>query len=130
MSNAGSAAIVVGVDGSSSSLDAVGWAARAAELRNVRVKLVSVYQVRSLYATPVAAPQQFGPEERAAGIPLSPGLRWWRDARSWHRTDCRSTSRRSAVPPLRPWSISPRVHRCSWWGRAVTGTTSRSCSAR
>lgn len=53
MSTVNSKAIVVGVDGSGSSLDAVGWAAREAELRGAPLKLVSAYQIRP--STPVSS---------------------------------------------------------------------------
>ncbi|OZF39693.1 hypothetical protein CH294_05500 [Rhodococcus sp. 14-2483-1-1] len=66
MSTFGAKAIVVGVDGSSSSLDAVGWAARAAELRGAPLKLVSAYQVKALYTSVVALPSHIGSEEHAA----------------------------------------------------------------
>ncbi|OZE85202.1 hypothetical protein CH305_04680 [Rhodococcus sp. 15-649-2-2] len=66
MSTFGSKAIVVGVDGSSSSLDAVGWAARAAELRGAPLKLVSAYQVKALYTSFVALPPRIGSEEHTA----------------------------------------------------------------
>ncbi|KQU47129.1 hypothetical protein ASG84_08385 [Rhodococcus sp. Leaf278] len=66
MRTVGPKAIVVGVDGSGSSLDAVGWAARAAELRGLPVKLVSAYQVKALYTSFVALPSHIGSEEHTA----------------------------------------------------------------
>ncbi|WP_032406165.1 universal stress protein [Rhodococcoides fascians] len=65
MSTVNSKAIVVGVDGSGSSLDAVGWAAREAELRGAPLKLVSAYQIRALYTSFVALPSHLGSEENA-----------------------------------------------------------------
>ncbi|OZD01788.1 hypothetical protein CH275_18475 [Rhodococcus sp. 06-235-1A] len=66
MSTRGASQIVVGVDGSGSSLDAVGWAARAAELRGAPLKLVSAYQVKALYTSFVALPSHIGSEEHTA----------------------------------------------------------------
>lgn len=66
MSTSRQSPIVVGVDGSGSSLDAVGWAAHAAELRGVPVKLVSAYQVKALYTSFVALPSHIGSEEHKA----------------------------------------------------------------
>ncbi|MGV8875131.1 MAG: universal stress protein [Rhodococcus sp. (in: high G+C Gram-positive bacteria)] len=66
MSTHGPSAIVVGVDGSGLSLAAVGWAARAAELRGVPLKLVSAYQVKNVYTALAAVPSHIGSEELGA----------------------------------------------------------------
>ncbi|WP_285185902.1 universal stress protein [Rhodococcus sp. MEB041] len=61
------APIVVGVDGSGGSFDAVRWAARAAELRGTSLHLVSTYQDRNVYTTLAAIPaEQLGKLQQAA----------------------------------------------------------------
>ncbi|MCZ4077255.1 MULTISPECIES: universal stress protein [unclassified Rhodococcus (in: high G+C Gram-positive bacteria)] len=52
--------IIVGVDGSTASFDAVRWATRAAELRGAPLTLVSVYQITDVYTTFAAMPPQLG----------------------------------------------------------------------
>lgn len=56
--------IVVGVDGSNASFDAVRWATRAAELRGASLTLVSTYQITDVYTTFAAMPPQLGPPMR------------------------------------------------------------------
>ncbi len=52
--------IVVGVDGSNASFDAVRWATRAAELRGASVCLVSAYENTDVYTTLAALPPRLG----------------------------------------------------------------------
>lgn len=58
--------IVVGVDGSGSSLDAVRWAARAAELRRLPLRLVSAYRVETPRTGLAAPPSPIGSQEHTA----------------------------------------------------------------
>lgn len=60
------APIVVGVDGSGASFDAVRWAARAAELRGAPLKLISTYQDDHIYTTLAAVPADEGEAEKRA----------------------------------------------------------------
>lgn len=52
--------IVVGVDGSNASFDAVRWATRAAELRGASLCLVAAYENTDVYTTLAALPPRLG----------------------------------------------------------------------
>ncbi len=54
--------IVVGVDGSASSLEALAWAARQADLTGAVLEVVTSWQWPSSYGWAVPVPQDFDPE--------------------------------------------------------------------
>jgi nucleotide-binding universal stress UspA family protein len=54
--------IVVGVDGSPSSLDALSWAARQAELTGAGIEVVTTWEWPSSYGWAVPVPEDFDPE--------------------------------------------------------------------
>jgi|HubBroStandDraft_1064217.scaffolds.fasta_scaffold34882_4 nucleotide-binding universal stress UspA family protein len=53
--------IVVGVDGSRSSNDAVVWAARQAELTGAKLELVTAWEWPMTYGSPIAFPPDYDP---------------------------------------------------------------------
>lgn len=55
--------IVVGIDGSPSSLDALAWAARQADLTGSRLEIVMTWELPSSYGWAVPVPTDFNPEE-------------------------------------------------------------------
>ncbi len=57
--------VVVGVDGSAASEDAVAWAARQAELIGAELELVTAWEWPSTYGAPMVLPEQFNPAEDA-----------------------------------------------------------------
>ncbi len=59
----GAGRIVVGVDGSPSSLDALSWAARQADLTGSTLEIVMTWQWPSSYGWAVPVPDDFDPEE-------------------------------------------------------------------
>lgn len=54
--------IVVGIDGSPSSLDALSWAARQAELTGAGLEVVTTWEWPSSYGWAVPVPDDFDPE--------------------------------------------------------------------
>jgi nucleotide-binding universal stress UspA family protein len=62
VSQAGGGRVVVGVDGSPSSLDALSWAARQAELTAARLEVVMSWEWPSSYGWAVPVPEDFDPE--------------------------------------------------------------------
>ncbi|HUE06978.1 MAG TPA: universal stress protein [Acidimicrobiales bacterium] len=54
--------IVVGIDGSPSSLDALSWAARQAELTAAGLEVVTTWEWPSSYGWAVPVPEDFDPE--------------------------------------------------------------------
>ena len=59
---AGAGRIVVGIDGSPSSLDALSWAARQAELTSASLEVVTCWDWPSSYGWAVPVPEDFDPE--------------------------------------------------------------------
>ncbi len=59
----GTGRIVVGIDGSPSSLDALAWAARQADLTRSGLEIVMTWQLPSSYGWAVPVPDEFDPEE-------------------------------------------------------------------
>jgi nucleotide-binding universal stress UspA family protein len=59
--------IVVGIDGSPSSLDALSWAARQAELTTASVEVVMSWEWPSSYGWAVPVPADFDPEDEIRG---------------------------------------------------------------
>ncbi len=59
----GSGRIVVGIDGSPSSLDALSWAARQADLTGSTLEIVMTWEWPSSYGWAVPVPTDFDPEE-------------------------------------------------------------------
>lgn len=59
----GTGRIVVGVDGSASSLDALAWAARQAHLTNSILEVVATWEWPGSYGWAVPVPTDFDPEE-------------------------------------------------------------------
>ena len=59
----GTGRIVVGIDGSPSSLDALAWAARQADLTGSSLELIMTWEWPSSYGWAVALPSDFDPEE-------------------------------------------------------------------
>ncbi len=55
--------IVVGIDGSTSSLDALDWAARQADLTGSTLEIVMTWRWPSSYGWAVPVPDDFDPEE-------------------------------------------------------------------
>jgi nucleotide-binding universal stress UspA family protein len=55
--------IVVGVDGSESSLDALSWAARQAVMTSASLEVVTTWQWPSSYGWAVPVPEDFDPEQ-------------------------------------------------------------------
>jgi nucleotide-binding universal stress UspA family protein len=58
---AGGGRVVVGVDGSAPSEDAVAWAAGQAELIGAELELVTAWEWPSTYGAPMVLPEQFNP---------------------------------------------------------------------
>ena len=69
----GAARIVVGVDGSRSSLNALDWAARQAELTNDQLDVVATWQWPSSYGWAVPTPDDYDPET-ALRREIEPGV--------------------------------------------------------
>jgi nucleotide-binding universal stress UspA family protein len=67
------ARIVVGVDGSRSSLDALAWAARQAELTGGRLEVVSTWQWPASYGWAVPTPDDYDPQT-ALQREIEPGV--------------------------------------------------------
>ena len=63
----GTGRIVVGVDGSPSSLDALVWAARQADLTGSNLEIVMTWEWPTSYGWAVPVPDQFDPEEDVRG---------------------------------------------------------------
>jgi len=59
----GTGKIVVGIDGSPSSLDALAWAARQADLTGSSLEIVMTWEWPSSYGWAVPIPNDFDPEE-------------------------------------------------------------------
>ena len=59
----GTGRIVVGIDGSPSSLDALAWAARQADLTGSSLEIVMTWEWPSSYGWAVPVPNDFDPEE-------------------------------------------------------------------
>jgi nucleotide-binding universal stress UspA family protein len=59
--------IVVGIDGSPSSLDALSWAARQAELTATGLEVVTCWEWPSSYGWAVPVPADFDPEDDVRG---------------------------------------------------------------
>jgi len=59
----GTGRIVVGIDGSPSSLDALAWAARQADLTGSSLEIVMTWEWPSSYGWAVPVPTDFDPEE-------------------------------------------------------------------
>ena len=55
--------IVVGIDGSPSSLDALAWAARQADLTGSKLEIVMTWEWPTSYGWAVPVPTDFNPEE-------------------------------------------------------------------
>ena len=64
----GTPRIVVGIDGSSSSLDALAWAARQADLTGSTLEVVTTWEWPSSYGWAVPVPTEFDPEEAVRGM--------------------------------------------------------------
>jgi nucleotide-binding universal stress UspA family protein len=62
VTQSGGGRIVVGIDGSPSSLDALSWAARQAELTTASVEVVMSWEWPSSYSWAVPVPANFDPE--------------------------------------------------------------------
>ncbi|SCG02997.1 Universal stress protein family protein [Streptomyces sp. Ncost-T6T-2b] len=119
--------IVVGVDGSDSSIKALHWAVRQAELTGATVEAVNSweYPATSWASMMPGMPEDFDPQavatvaltealEEALGAAGPP-----RSARSWS----------SATLP-RPCWTAPRAPTCSSWEPAATPVSRPPCSAR
>lgn len=61
-SQSGRGRIVVGFDGSASSLDALSWAARQAELTNADLEVTMCWEWPSSYGWAIPVPEDFDPE--------------------------------------------------------------------
>jgi nucleotide-binding universal stress UspA family protein len=59
----GTARIVVGIDGSPPSLDALSWAARQADLTGTTLEVVTTWEWPSSYGWAVPVPSNFDPED-------------------------------------------------------------------
>jgi len=59
----GTGRIVVGIDGSPSSIDALAWAAHQADLTGSSLEIVMTWQLPSSYGWAVPVPDDFDPEE-------------------------------------------------------------------
>jgi len=59
----GTGRIVVGIDGSPSSLDALAWAARQADLTGSSLEIIMTWEWPSSYGWAVAFPSDFDPEK-------------------------------------------------------------------
>ncbi len=59
----GTGRIVVGIDGSPLSLDALAWAARQADLTGSSLEIVMTWQLPTSYGWAVPVPDDFDPEE-------------------------------------------------------------------
>jgi nucleotide-binding universal stress UspA family protein len=74
-SPSGAGRIVVGFDSSASSLDALSWAVRQAELTAVGIEIVACWASPSSYGWPVPIPDDFDPESdirRTLDVVLAP----------------------------------------------------------
>jgi nucleotide-binding universal stress UspA family protein len=62
------ATILVGIDGSPASIDALDWAARQAELTSSRLELVTTWDWPATYGWAVPLPSDFDPSEQAQRV--------------------------------------------------------------
>ncbi|WP_016881464.1 MULTISPECIES: universal stress protein [unclassified Rhodococcus (in: high G+C Gram-positive bacteria)] len=84
--------IVVGIDGSPSSLQAVSWAAREAALRNTPLSLITTAFVPGMYGVPIGMPSSFfDDEERDGNDRLDRAAQTARDAVTGHTIEIVTT---------------------------------------
>ena len=113
------ARIVVGIDGSQSSIDAMFWAARQAELTKATLDVVMTWEWPTSYGWAIPVPDAFDPEAemRVRSIPTS-------DYCAPSTPTSRSTHASCTAIRLRFSSRLQRVRTFSSWGATATANSS------
>lgn len=108
--------IVVGIDGSPSSLQAVAWAAREAAFRNSPLSLITTMFVPGRYGVPIGVPASFfQDEERDGKDRLDRAAQTARAAVPEHHIEIETTVC-SGTRPVNFLNVR-RMPRCSLWVR-------------
>lgn len=119
--------IVVGVDGSESSVKALHWAVRQAELTGDTVEAVNSweYPATSWASMMPGMPEDFDPQALAT-VALTETLEEALGAEG-----AAAVSKIVVIGnPAQSLLDRAKGRTCSWWGRAATAASRRPCSAR
>ena len=110
--------IVVGFDGSQSSLDALAWAVRQTALTGATLEVVMTWEWPTSYGWAVPIPDDFDPEQDVRKV-LDAAIA---DVTAEH-PDIRVEARLVGGHPSPPWSRRPRAPMCSLSAVAATASS-------